>query len=114
MADTGNSIATTMTFTNSSPNVENIPYPIDADDLVEFVFLDNGESITVSQAQNWIDNRVRDCSGKTGTNCDDCFVCDEPTELNEFYRVSNVNNVKSTNRISIVNGVKVCRSSIIY
>lgn len=113
MSDTGNSIATTMTFT-SNLDVTNIPYLINADDLVEFVFLSNGESITISQAQNWIDNRIRDCSGKIGTDCDDCFVCDEPLPLNEFYRVSNTENVSFTNRIAISNNVKVCRSSIIY
>lgn len=114
MADTGNSIATTMTFTNGSPNVENIPFGINAGDLVDFVKADNGEDITTGQAQFWIDNRVRDCSGKAGTDCDDCFVCDEPLEVNEFYRVSNKENVFFTNRLAISNGVKVCRSSIIY
>ena len=113
MADTGNSIATTMTFT-SAADVTDIPFDIIADDLVEFVFNANGETITASQAQAWIDGRVRDCSGKVGTDCDDCFVCDEPLPVNEFYRVSNTENVSFTNRLSISNGVKVCRSSIIY
>ena len=112
--DTGNNIATTMTFPSPIVDVENIPFDINAGDLVDFVKIANGEDITTSQAQWWIDNTVKDCSGKIGTDCDDCFVCDESLPLNEFYRVSNKENVFFTNRLSISNGVKICRSSIIY
>ena len=79
MANTGFLIYLTITVDGTPYD---IPEDANAQEVVEIV-ANGGQTISVNQAQNWIDNRRVPCDNEP--NCDECNTCFEVLPVNEFY-----------------------------
>ena len=87
---------------------------LNAAEIVELVNSSVSIPITEEQAQNWLDNQIIDCSKNQLSGCEDCIVCDEPLQINEFYNEFDISpNPRNTSAALVINGVEECWELVI-
>lgn len=110
MANTGNSIATTLEVSDTNGTFTYlISFSATAEEVVSIVVNSgNNQTITVSQAQNWLDNRSNNCV----SGCPDCETCLKPLPDNRYYHdfeyVLANGDVNYPSAFLEIDGVNVC------
>lgn len=85
-----------------------------AENIVEIVNAVAGNNMSVSQAQNWLDNQFVDCSKSSLSDCQDCKTCDEPLQANEYYNEFDISpNPRNSSAFLSINGVDECWEYVI-
>ena len=115
MSNTGNlNQGNTLTYDGGNGIQEFDVTGLNAQQIVELVNPQVTIPISVSQAQNWLDEQIIDCSQSQNADCEECQTCDEQLQPNEYYNEFDISpNPRNASAFLSINGVNECWDYVI-